>query len=47
VDAGPRTVVVTLQRDLVSAEAEVVVLERLASTVLRVPTETVEPEAEE
>ena len=47
VDAGPRTVVVTLQRDLVSAQAEVVVLEQLASTVLRVPTETVEPEAEE
>lgn len=47
VDAGPRTVVVTLQRDLVSAEAEVVVLERLASTVLRVPAETVEPEATE
>ncbi len=45
VDAGPRTLVITVQRDLVSAEAEVVVLEQLASTVLRVPTETVEPEA--
>lgn len=47
VDAGPRTLVITVQRDLVSSEAEVVVLEQLASTVLRVPTETVEPEAEE
>jgi hypothetical protein len=47
VDAGPRTLVVTVQRDLVSAEAEVVVLEQLASTVLRVPSATVEPEAQE
>jgi hypothetical protein len=47
VDAGPRTLVITVQRDLVSSQAEVVVLEQLASTVLRVPSETVEPEAEE
>jgi hypothetical protein len=44
VDVGPRTLVITMQRGLVSAEAEVVVLERLASAVLRVPSETVEPE---
>jgi hypothetical protein len=39
VDAGTRTVVVTMNRGLVGDAAEVVVLERLAATVLGLPTD--------
>lgn len=43
VDVGPRTLVVTMQRGLVAEQAEVVVLERLAASVLGLPSETPEP----
>lgn len=43
VNVGPRTVVVTMERGLVAEAAEVVVLERLASGVLGLPSETIEP----
>lgn len=45
VDAGERTLVVTLKRGLVERAAEAVVLEQLAARALGVPTGTVEPEA--
>lgn len=38
-----RTVVITMPRDLVTSQAELVVLERLATEVLGLPTATVEP----
>lgn len=44
VDAGSRTLVVTLKRGIVERSAEPVVLERLAADALGLPTETVAPE---
>lgn len=43
VDAGTRTVVITIGGGLVTEAAEPVVLERLASLALGLPTETLEP----
>lgn len=43
VNVGPRTLVVTMQRGLVAKQAEVVVLERLAASVLGLPDESPEP----
>lgn len=43
VDAGTRTLVVTLKRGLVDRAAEKVVLEQLAARALGIPTATVEP----
>lgn len=43
VDAGARTLVVTVEEGLVSEAAQPVVLERLATRALGLPTETVEP----
>lgn len=43
VDAGTRTLVVTVEEGLVSDAAERVVLERLATAALGLPTETLEP----
>ena len=45
VDAGVRTLVVNVDRGLVSEDAEPVVLDRLASEALGLPTATVEPPA--
>jgi hypothetical protein len=45
VDAGSRTLVVTLKRGLVDRNAERVVLEQLAARALGLPTGVVEPEA--
>lgn len=45
VDAGTRTLVVSIKRGLVDEAAETVVLEQLAARALGIPTETVEPPA--
>lgn len=45
VDAGERTLVVTMKRGLVERDAERVVLEQLAARALGIPTGTVEPSA--
>ncbi len=47
VDAGTRTMVVTLKRGIVERSAEPVVLERLGAEALGLPTETVAPEEPE
>jgi hypothetical protein len=44
VDAGTRTLVITMKRGIVERSAEQVVLERLATEALGLPTETVVPE---
>ena len=45
VDAGTRTLVVSMRRGLVDEAAETVVLEQLAARALGIPTETIEPPA--
>ena len=44
VDAGSRTLVVTMKRRIVEQSAEPIVLEQLAATALGLPTETVAPD---